>query len=63
MINEMKQIDFIKMGCHKQIAIYYGAIVTQKNEQLVLRQLIDDTNESLVKAKAKGTNSMSIEMK
>ena len=50
----IQQIDFVQMGCHKQMAIYFGAVVAIKQEPLQLRYLIDDTFDSLMQARQKG---------
>lgn len=54
LVTTIQQIDFVQMGCHKQIAIYYGAIAAIKKEPLQLRHLIDDTFDSLMQARKLG---------
>lgn len=61
MVAHMKAIDFRALGCHKQVSLYCGALVAENGPNFKLRQMIDDTHESLQKAKKLGPDSVIVE--
>lgn len=60
-INDMKSFDFASIGCPRQMACYIGGLVGRFNAVKNIRQVIEDSIETINKARLKGPNSIAIE--
>jgi diguanylate cyclase (GGDEF)-like protein len=60
-INDMKNFDFVTVGCSKQMGCYIGGLVGQFANNLNIRQIIEASIEVLDRARQNGPNSFTIE--
>ncbi|AZN39769.1 diguanylate cyclase domain-containing protein [Paenibacillus albus] len=59
-IDDLKRYDFSSIGCLKQMGCYIGGLVGHVRKADI-RQMIEDSHESLSRARDKGPNSFEIE--
>lgn len=57
-VSQLGEIDFIKMGIHKQIHLYVGGLYAELEKKQHLRTIIDETHEALLNAKKMGEDSI-----
>jgi diguanylate cyclase (GGDEF)-like protein len=60
-IDGMKNYDFAKIGCPKQMGCYIGGLVGHHKRITDIRKVIEDSIETINLARKKGPNSISIE--
>jgi diguanylate cyclase (GGDEF)-like protein len=61
-VEDMEAYDFSSIGCLTQMGGYIGGIVGKQNSDLNIRNMIENSIESLNNARRKGKNSIFIEV-
>lgn len=59
-IEDMNKYDFSGIGCHKQMGCYVGGLVG-RTRMTDIRKMIEDSIETINRAREKGPNSIAIE--
>jgi diguanylate cyclase (GGDEF)-like protein len=60
-ISKLKEFEFGTIGCPKKIGCYIGVLVGKCLDMKTIRKMLDDTIETINKARKEGTNSIFIE--
>lgn len=60
-VQDMEAYDFSSIGCLTQMGCYIGALVGKHKDNLNIRNMIENSIESIGKARKKGENSVFIE--